>query len=270
MRRPLLALALAAVAGYLVVAVVGARDDRRLAASAAVPSNRSSGVIPPGARLCEPPVAVPFAANAVQMIVVTGGAPAPPLTVSVRSAASGRTLAQGRLPGGYRMRGYPQRRVRTVELPPIPAREAVSVCIRNSGTTLAALYAGRGQKARRDHGVSLVALRPPRSALSAVPDIFRRAALFKGSWVGAWLFWLLAAAVGIAVPVLLGASLTAAARTASAGEPREQVRNQPERRPSAVVPAQQSLGVEGLPGSEPVGADEEVAQQPDGDAAQRP
>ena len=35
----------------------------------------------------------------------------------------------------------------------------------------------------------------PQSLFSMLPTIFRRAMLFRPTWVGAWTFWLLAAAV---------------------------------------------------------------------------
>ena len=51
-----------------------------------------------------------------------------------------------------------------------------------------------------------------RTALSLVPDIFRRAALFHPAWVGAWTFWLLLGVLLLVVPGLLGLAVRAATR----------------------------------------------------------
>ena len=272
MRRPVGALVVAVLAGYIAVAAAGVRDDRRLIASAPVPTDRQTAVIEPDAQLCAPPVAVPFATNAVQLTAVTGGAPGPPLVVTVRAAAAARPLSVGRLPGGYRVAGYPDRPVQTVELrPAVAVGRRVSVCVTNAGRTSVALYAGRGQKARRDHGISIVALRPqPRSAVALLPTIFERAALFKASWVRPWVLWLIAMAAVVGLPALLAWALSAALREAGTTPERRpvQARDDAESPAAAVVPGEEALGVERLTGAEPIGPHQEVAQNPDGDAAE--
>lgn len=245
MRKPFAVLVATTLVGYAVLAAVAGGDGRRLAATLPVPSDGSSGYLAPGARVCEPAVVLPFAADAAQLTVVSGREPGPPLVVSVRSATTGRTLASGRLPGGYRLKGYPDRPVQTVPLARIDPGVRVGVCIANAGATRAALYAGRGQTARRDHGISLVALHASRrNALSLVPEIFARAARFKAGWVRPWLFWLLALGAVIGVPALLVAALSAAASSPSPGprprvsEDPEQVRDEAERRTAVIAPRQ--------------------------------
>jgi hypothetical protein len=43
----------------------------------------------------------------------------------------------------------------------------------------------------------------PKSALALVPEMFRRASLFRPGWLGAWTYWVLAALVLLAAPLLL-------------------------------------------------------------------
>jgi hypothetical protein len=50
----------------------------------------------------------------------------------------------------------------------------------------------------------------PKSVLALVPEMFRRAALFRPGWVGAWTFWLLAALILLGAPLLLARALASA------------------------------------------------------------
>jgi hypothetical protein len=52
----------------------------------------------------------------------------------------------------------------------------------------------------------------PRSLLSLVPTIFRRASLFRPGWVGPWTYWLLSAAL-LGAFGLAGVAVTRAARS---------------------------------------------------------
>jgi hypothetical protein len=120
-------------------------------------------------------------------------------------------------------RGYADNSLQAITVAPMVTEGArVSVCVTNRGRANVALYGGPdlaartstasldGQPAGTD--ISLVFLRShPASSLSLLPAIFRRAALFRLSWVGAWTLWLLAAAVTLLVPLLLALAVRAAA-----------------------------------------------------------
>jgi hypothetical protein len=61
-----------------------------------------------------------------------------------------------------------------------------------------------------DTDLTLVFLRERRrSALALVPVMFEHASRFHPGWVGPWTFWLLAALVVGAVPLLLGIAIVA-------------------------------------------------------------
>src|SRR5206468_5663138 len=59
--------------------------------------------------------------------------------------------------------------------------------------------------------IALVIPRPkPKSVLALVPEMFRRAALFRPGFVGAWTYWVLAALILIAAPLLLARAMASA------------------------------------------------------------
>jgi hypothetical protein len=59
---------------------------------------------------------------------------------------------------------------------------------------------------------SLALLGSPTDTLSQLPTAFRRASLFRPTWVGVWTYWALLAGLLVAVAAC-GAALIAAART---------------------------------------------------------
>jgi hypothetical protein len=82
------------------------------------------------------------------------------------------------------------------------------------GNTLAASPLSGASIGRRqlDTDVAVVFLDDRRSMLAWLPRAFERASVFRPGFVGAWLFWALAAAVLIGVPLLLARALSDAAR----------------------------------------------------------
>jgi len=213
-KSALIAFALVACAGLAALAAVAATDERRLAFTL--------GVLPgvpvelrPDSEACQRPVWVSEPFDRVQLQIGTYGRAGQPLAVSVRTLG-GRELAQGRLGGGYPDVSRPDIVVGEVD------RGRVAVCVENTGHRKVALYGGPSLAAvgalwidgsRTETDATMVFLRDePRSLLALLPDIFDHAAVFKPAWVGAWTFWLLAALLFAAVPVLLGAGLRAALR----------------------------------------------------------
>jgi hypothetical protein len=212
-RRGVLALLLTAGAGLLALAIVGARDERELAFTLGVVPSTVAAELQPGQAVCQRPVNVSTKFTRVRFQVGTFGQPGTPLTVSVRSARSGRRLGQGRLAGGY-----PDVTQQVVDVGPIGDSQRVTVCVRNGGHRRVALYgnatvAAPGTEAYIGRGrlgtdLTLVFERDePRSVLSLLPQVFERASLFRPGWVGSWTFWLLAALLLAGVPLLLGLAL---------------------------------------------------------------
>ncbi|MGI8715022.1 MAG: hypothetical protein ACR2NR_17940 [Solirubrobacteraceae bacterium] len=102
---------------------------------------------------------------------------------------------------------------------------AITVCVSNSGGADFSLLGSPSVDPAipmRLRGVpsplqfSLALLGPASSNLSQLPLAFSRAAVFRPSWVGAWTFWLLLAAILVAA-VAAGFAILAAARADARG-----------------------------------------------------
>ena len=209
-----------AAGGLLALAVVAAGDSRALAFTLGVAPTQVGAELRPGQTACQAPVLVSSAFSRVRFQVGTYGRSGEPLDVVVRSLKSGSALGQGRLRGGYPDGSQP-----SVPVGRVAPEQPVEVCIRNGGERKVALYGGttvaapgtdaRVEGAETGTDLTLVFERAePRSMLAAVPDMFRRASLFRPGWVGSWTFWLLAVLLGAAVPTLL---MLALARATDAG-----------------------------------------------------
>jgi hypothetical protein len=218
-RAGLLALLVVVLAGTLAVAIVGASEKRTLAFTLGVPPSAPMAVLTHGSTMCQQPIAVPSAFDAVELQAGTYMRPGPALAVLVRRMQDGTQLGHGTLASGY-----PDVAKETVPVGTIPKGEDVAVCITNDGARRVALY-GAADAAARDStalvdgrptnpptDVALVFRMKPRSMLAIVPDVLQRMSLFHGGWIGAWLYWLLLVVVVVAVPALLGRALVSALR----------------------------------------------------------
>lgn len=225
-RAALIAFALVVLAGTLVLALDGARDRRTLAFTAGVPAQAPLVVLAPGATVCQGPLPVAAAFAAVELQVGTFGRPGEPLTLVVRDAFSEQPVAQGRLAAGYDDVARPR-----IDVGRVPQGGRVAVCVRNDGRRRVALYGAAdaashvstatldGRPANAD--VDLVFRRAaPTGTLALIPDMLQRMALFKGGWVGAWLFWLLLVAAVLGVPLLLARALASAVASGDQTTPR--------------------------------------------------
>lgn len=212
------------VAGTLVVlGAAGAAlagDERDLAFVDGVAPLEAVGELAPGAVACQHAVAViePFAA--IRLTVDTGGAPGPPLIVTVAQGHHDAHPA-ARVPDGYVSSITDPRTGPVARIGRVVRSGAVDVCVGNHGKR-PVLIGGARQTQRGDGALTiggrdvdgamtLTFLRErPASLLAELPAAFRRAALFHPPFVGAWTFWLLAVLVAIGVPVLIGLAVRAA------------------------------------------------------------
>jgi hypothetical protein len=171
-------------------------------------------IVPPRAEVCQTPIEVLADTRAVELWVRTSH-PGAPLAVMVRDLR-GRPLGRDRVTVGP---GHPA----PVQASFARIREGTSIalCVRNLGAAPVAASGGQQEPdagtlmagQRRGSDLTLVFLRErPRSDLGLVPTMFRRAALFRFGWVGAWTFWVLAALVLLVVPALCAFALARAAR----------------------------------------------------------
>jgi hypothetical protein len=209
----MIAFALVAAAALAGLAGVAITDDRELAFTLGVRPTQVAAVVDPGERACQRPLDVSADARSVRFQVGTFRKTGPELEVE---AGAGTSRATGALPGGYGDVSW-----RQVALDrELHEGERIEVCITNRGSRRAALYGGPALAARTSSAyvdgrpvptdIALIFERDHASSAAAlVPTAFERAALFKPTWMGAWLVWVLAAAVLFAVPLLIAAALRA-------------------------------------------------------------
>jgi hypothetical protein len=213
-RHALIAFGTVFVLGVAGLVVAAALDDRRLSFTLGVQPTQVAAVLDPGEVACQGPIDVPASARTVKFPVDTFGAPGPALEVLTPAGESG---GRASVPAGYR--GHT-----TVSASPngIVAGRRIGLCVGNAGKRKVALYGGAPQASRtsrlmlngRDTGTDLTLVfdrAEQRSFLSALGDVFDRAALFHPSWVGAGLLWVLAGLLVLALPAALGAALSGAA-----------------------------------------------------------
>jgi hypothetical protein len=207
---------LAGFAGVVVLGLAGlfvaaAADEEQLAFTLGVKPMQIAAVAKPRQQACQTPIDVPARASKVQFRLGTYGQAGPQLAVT--AVSDGQTLGAGRVSPGYA-----DNSTVTAALGAVPAGRRIRLCIRNEGSHPVALYGGAAQAARTSAAqvdgkelatdITLVFERShPRSMLSALPDMFRRAALWHPGWVGEWTFWLLLGLAISAVPLLLGWAL---------------------------------------------------------------
>ena len=211
MRRPLLVLLAGCVLALLVVALAAAGDERGLAYSTGARPERVLAVAAPGREVCQRGLEAAGDFDSVELLVGTYGRPGPPMAVEVRDAGRATPVAAGTLTGAADNQAA---RVR-VE-PEVSRGRRIDVCVR-TGERRVALYGGTESDLvttvtagpNAVGGDLRLSLRrsEPDSALALVPDILRRAALFRPGIAGVWAFWVLLSAVALGVPALLAAAL---------------------------------------------------------------
>ena len=210
-RLTLIVAAIVGVLGLAGLAVAATAHQQPTAFSVELPAAKLTTPLASGQGACQAPIRASSAFGGVRLWVWPGSRPSPPLMVQVRAYAGNAVLATGgteavprgpRTPPGDPVSLYPSPVSGTAVLTrPVAAGQDVKVCVRNLGpgtTTFMGSTANNLSGALSIAGkpapvaMSLVFLRPrSRSLLSLLPTAFRRAALFRPTWVGAWTFWLL-------------------------------------------------------------------------------
>lgn len=225
-RTTAITVAVVAALGVAALLVAAAADERSSAFSLDVPPDEPVARIGIGQEVCQGPFEAAVSFGSVTAWIQPTGDVGASLQLQVRSAG-GATLASGQT-----AQGYDRLVARTFALDtPVAAGRRISVCFRSEGPERVALF-GAGARsrvqltevgslrpaARSRSGVAAIALvftrRHPRSLLSLFPTIFKRAAVFRPSWVGPWTFWALVAGV-LAAFLLAGVATTRAVRSDS-------------------------------------------------------
>jgi hypothetical protein len=239
--RAALVLIATAVLGVAALLVGRAFDERPLQQRLGVFISGSVAALAPGHTGCQGSIALADDTSAVTFNPGTPHAePGPAIVATVRDHFSQKTLATGRLAAGYSVR-----KAQTAQLsPPVKANSQVDVCFRNLGPGKALLFGDTelgsvhptistssasvdGQPLLSQDIAMVFPRARPKSVLALVPDIFRRASLFRPGFVGPWVYWLLAALILLAAPLLLARALaTAVADEDDAPQP-DRLRSRP-------------------------------------------
>ena len=205
-----------ALAGLLGAA---ATDRRDTAFSLGVADNVPVASLAHGQTLCQGPITVRVAFSTLQ----TWLRPAHALDVAIRRARGRRVLVARRITTSPTLTGE-----LTIPFGATTIRKGtrITVCVRNAGPHKVVFEggpptsnSGTFEISGRHHrmAIALLFLRPhPPTLLSLLPTVFKRASLFKLSWVGAWTFWLLCAAMICAFALAAAAVADAAKAEAEA------------------------------------------------------
>ena len=176
----------------------GTRDEQSSSFSIDVDPSSAVATLAPGHEACEGPIQTLGPIGYITLWATPVAGPGPALSVTVREAYGTHSmLAAARVPAGYLGPSAPEPALS----PAVPSGTTISVCLRSDGpsrvnligdipNTRSGVLTVDGQ---REQDVLAHFLRPqPVTLLSQLPAIFRRAALFRPSWVGPWTFWVLA------------------------------------------------------------------------------
>jgi hypothetical protein len=211
-RSTLTAFVLASILALVGLFAAAATDHRDTAFSLDVPDNVPVASLAHGQTLCQGPITVRGAFSALQTWV----RPAHLLDVAIRRARSPQVLVARKITTSPTLTGE-----LTIPLGATTIRKGtrITVCVHNAGARKVAFEggpptsnSGTFEISGRHHraALALLFLRPhPPTLLSLLPTVFKRASLFKLSWVGAWTFWVLGAAMicafGLAAAAISGA-----------------------------------------------------------------
>jgi hypothetical protein len=204
---PVVAIAVVALAVLLVTAVKH-RTVREY--SLRVPDAEAVALLGRSDRVCEGPVSSP---RTFTNVAIWGGPVGRVAVVQVaaQAAGSGRPFATGTLQattGGE---------LNVTLTRPVPARTRVRICLTGRFNTFSLFGAPvpDGHVAMTGHGhdlaFSLALTDDHHSLLGSLPLAFGRASLFKLSWLGTWMFWVLATALLASFGVAILAVASAAA-----------------------------------------------------------
>src|SRR3954447_16975232 len=222
MRRPRVVAAATYVVGLalfvLFVAIPSITKDRSIPAEVpSPPALRELSLVQmaPGARTCMSDLAISKESRRMAFKVSTNAKPGPALRVSVRAPGYGMRAT---VPAGYGDDAQV-----SVAVPAPASSRLATVCIRNAGRTKIALFAAADSAhsrvrtavdGRPEYATPALSFAEanPVSLQERAGVTAGRIAVFRGFLDHAWVVWLLALAMVVGVPVLVGVALAVSGR----------------------------------------------------------
>lgn len=238
-RAGVIAFVLAAVLGIIALLLGAGGDGRSTAFSLDIPPAGPVATLHKGRVACQGPFTTRATFGRVTVWlspiqapgqIHAAAFPGPDMTLTVRDALTGAELATGRIVGGFRRPIAPDVGLTR----DVPVGQRVQVCLRAQGLTnvqvlgapLATPVIAADAGSLNGSGKTAIALlfirRHPKSLLSLVPTVFRRASLFRPGWIEPWTYWVLSAAF-LGAFALGGVALARAVRSDTANEPRAEL-----------------------------------------------
>jgi hypothetical protein len=220
MRRAAVAFAAVCVAGLAALAAVGASRGSDLVYQTGAQVSVPVATLGSGDRTCQSPYLVPHGESfdTVRLSVVTSGRPGAPLRVAVLD--DGREIASGRLPGRYP--DYAREPRHDVRVGRVQTRDALRICIENEGGPRVGVLGQPGFASPHtratvngrpiDDALALSLRTGERSLLAQLPDMARRAAVFRAGWVTPGVYWVLGLLLLVGAPLLLARGIAQAAK----------------------------------------------------------
>lgn len=229
----MITLATVIVVGVAALVVRGLTTERSFGQTLGVTPVISVATLHPGDMACQKPIAL---AEKTSLVTFNPGTPhaepGPRIEVAMRAAGTDRVLSSGAIP-----RGFDPRVAQTARIAPVPADTRVDVCFRNADSRGTALLFGdsaenaasvhataahatistsaatlNGKDLPGDIAIVFPYAHPP-TKLSLIPTMFERASLWRPSWMGPGVYWVLLALIVCGCPVLLGGALLSATRS---------------------------------------------------------
>jgi hypothetical protein len=218
MRSGVLGFVAVGAVGLLALVLVGLTQKTSLVYSLGVNPATTAATLQPGDRACQAPVRPPAGAafDRVGFQLRTPNGAGPPVGVEVRSDATGRRLAEGRLEPGYAGAGE-----QVVEVGRVHTDEPLRLCLVNDGDGPVTVVGQVGVASPPTSGslngkpistdITFNLRSRDRSLLAALPDIADRAATFRAGAVSPLVYLLLAIAIVVGAPLLIVRGLRRAA-----------------------------------------------------------
>jgi hypothetical protein len=212
-RIPAVVFVVAAVAAVAVLLVLAFGGERTRVFALRAPSAQSVATLAPGRQACEGPVSAAAPVHAVQ---TWGATIVRTIVLDVRVRSGGAVVATG----SSEVDDKPSSHT-TVLHGTVRGGRKITVCVANGGDadyslvgspTIDPAVAMRVNGKRSALQFSLALLGSPTDTLSQLHTAFRRASLFRPTWVGVWTYWALLAGLLLAVAAC-GAAVIAAARS---------------------------------------------------------